>query len=731
MDNSLPIPESENENRLNNSIKSSTFAADPCSNVTFTPSVKPLKVTDVIILPQESKGDGKPLFTGAVVENEDEFDNLINSQTMSSPHFVLRLSGVMHKRRQGLGRHKDHNWVQRFFTMQGSILCYYDESDPNEADLSRPRKRINLAKEEIYVEKPDINKHRAPTDYLLTVNIYFLGGKRKWELCCTTISQQEHWYSKLSSFDGKPTISSISGENIERIILNGVPGALSPKRSSKQQPHTTAENEGNTVGTVQNASHEVKHEALLLEKNRSSILNRPRTSSVETVEALDGPSTLSLGTKIMLNSMTTIPLFILNVSAYMIRNGSFQTCCIALLFANFALIYSIKMAKSTVHRERKISRSFSSRRSISRQKNIMDRNQSTRKEIIKEFIRKESQENTTTNVTVDDSTDTGNIASDSVNEDAGLPDPFDNALRTGCTFQRATAKHSLAKTIDTHGMASSQAIDGCRSATSDEYISMPHSYWNINSNMFKLRAGPSYSRNKEKRRSGPALFDLYASDMVRSSSMLNNVADDFQIPDNIDGVTKIDTGNVHVPSLIVLNFNIPTEEPSVFGKAEDGETCVLILYLVIAKHTINQLKDMNKASPAVKLLVEWCKKSENDFSMRSRMKAMCLIDDVENSSLPGFISRFNGKPVLITKSSTFTRFPNYIELQVNIHKWAYMPKKGLFSLQPKFPSLAFNVGFTIEGREDDELPEVLLGGVRINKIDINRNEYIDEIDFNR
>eukprot|EP00592_Proboscia_alata_P023134 CAMPEP_0194410084 /NCGR_PEP_ID=MMETSP0176-20130528/8084_1 /TAXON_ID=216777 /ORGANISM="Proboscia alata, Strain PI-D3" /LENGTH=60 /DNA_ID=CAMNT_0039211159 /DNA_START=58 /DNA_END=240 /DNA_ORIENTATION=- len=60
-----------------------------------------------------------------------------------------------------------------------------------------------------------------------------------------------------------------------------------------------------------------------------------------------------------------------------------------------------------------------------------------------------------------------------------------------------------------------------------------------------------------------------------------------------------------------------------------------------------------------------------------------------------------------------------------------MPKKGLFSLQPKFPSLAFNVGFTIEGREDDELPEVLLGGVRINKIDLNRNEYIDEIDFNR
>jgi len=77
----------------------------------------------------------------------------------------------------------------------------------------------------------------------------------------------------------------------------------------------------------------------------------------------------------------------------------------------------------------------------------------------------------------------------------------------------------------------------------------------------------------------------------------------------------------------------------------------------------------------------------------------------------------NGTPVLITESNTFTRFPNYIELQVNIYKWAYVPKKGLFSLQPKFPSMALNVGFTIEGIEEDELIEVLLGGIQVNKIE--------------
>ena len=36
---------------------------------------------------------------------------------------------------------------------------------------------------------------------------------------------------------------------------------------------------------------------------------------------------------------------------------------------------------------------------------------------------------------------------------------------------------------------------------------------------------------------------------------------------------------------------------------------------------------------------------------------------------------------------------------------------------PKFISMVLNIGFTIEGRDDHELPELLLGGAKVFNMD--------------
>ena len=73
-------------------------------------------------------------------------------------------------------------------------------------------------------------------------------------------------------------------------------------------------------------------------------------------------------------------------------------------------------------------------------------------------------------------------------------------------------------------------------------------------------------------------------------------------------------------------------------------------------------------------------------------------------SVPKFIQGYNGKPALVTKSGTFKRHENYIEFTINVNMWAFLAKKGLYTLTPTFPDFITNIGFTIEARCDDEMP---------------------------
>ena len=242
----------------------------------------------------------------------------------------------------------------------------------------------------------------------------------------------------------------------------------------------------------------------------------------------------------------------------------------------------------------------------------------------------------------------------------------------------------------------------------------PHSYEQTDAPLFNLRVGPNYKRNKQKAPSGPALYDLYSMDFLYDSTPLKNVSDKFKIP-SIPGITDVSTGHAHIPQMLIINTWLPGEEPSVFAK--NTETYSIPMVFVLSKDTLEQLKDIDTASPGVKLLSEWCRRAETEPDFRGRFKCMGQIEDIETTSIPKFIHGYNGKPALVTKSGTFTRHEHYIEFTVNVNYWAFLARKGLHSLMPYFQDFIFNVGFTIEARHDEEMPEVLLGGCRIMNLD--------------
>jgi hypothetical protein len=53
-------------------------------------------------------------------------------------------------------------------------------------------------------------------------------------------------------------------------------------------------------------------------------------------------------------------------------------------------------------------------------------------------------------------------------------------------------------------------------------------------------------------------------------------------------------------------------------------------------------------------------------------------------------------------------------------RFGHIARTGLHTLIGKFKDIIFEVGFTIEGRDESELPEVMLGVCQFNKLDVNQ-----------
>jgi len=288
----------------------------------------------------------------------------------------------------------------------------------------------------------------------------------------------------------------------------------------------------------------------------------------------------------------------------------------------------------------------------------------------------------------------------------------------------------LSNLAKTHGLTSTSFIRAAASSVGNVENCIPQSqtYWNINPSSFNVRT-KGYKRHKKKAPSSPALYDLIAMDITRSDELLMDVSEKFDIPD--DFVKDRETGLDYVPSLFVVNALVPLDEPQMFGNASKKdrkeERVMAILYLGITEYTLEQLKDLDNASPAVKIFAEFCRRGDDDPEFRNRLKIMVLADSLEEMKLPGFLAKFNGKPCLINKKTgTFTQRRTahsglkYAEMNINLNAWRFVSRKGIHAVLPFICKAKFQLAITIEGREDDELPEILLGGCRMFDFDFRQ-----------
>ena len=108
----------------------------------------------------------------------------------------------------------------------------------------------------------------------------------------------------------------------------------------------------------------------------------------------------------------------------------------------------------------------------------------------------------------------------------------------------------------------------------------------------------------------------------------------------------------------------------------------------------------------------------HDTDVKERFKLLCKCENIKELGLGGFIEKYNGKPALCTKSASIFVGGDYVEIDVNLFRYAYVTKKALQHVLPRIGEMDLHAAVTLEGRDDDELPEQVLLTARICRFDL-------------
>jgi len=84
------------------------------------------------------------------------------------------------------------------------------------------------------------------------------------------------------------------------------------------------------------------------------------------------------------------------------------------------------------------------------------------------------------------------------------------------------------------------------------------------------------------------------------------------------------------------------------------------------------------------------------------------------------VTMWNATPFLIRTCSVFHHGPNYFEVDIDVHRFSYTARLGLSGVRERTKDVVFDFGFVIEGHSDFELPENMLGAVRLCKLDLQQ-----------
>ena len=243
--------------------------------------------------------------------------------------------------------------------------------------------------------------------------------------------------------------------------------------------------------------------------------------------------------------------------------------------------------------------------------------------------------------------------------------------------------------------------------------------------------GPNYSKSKTKIPSPGSLYECAQVDIFESQMTVPNMASRVNLP-QLSFSNDPNQKTWKAPDIFVVSVAIPTDPPKMMAKKEtknNGRGYTITMYFTMTQATrdILQRVTADEYNPtngnqnddpkvnAVRLWEEWCQNAPTDDSWMTRFKVVPNAQNLKEIGLPGWIAKYNGKPFLIKRPGQ-TGFlythsdQSAYEFDISLHPFPYLAKKGIcFMKDSYFSKVLVTFGFVIEGREEDELPECLIG----------------------